>query len=269
MVDEAPKINLAGGFPTLRGNLKVTLVGGDNLLNLCWVRGNKKMCSSPYCLVFCYPVSPEVGGILRPGCWRAPTEIRTLSPRWGKSNTFSFKWTKPKPGRATTAIEAGARPPIDPAPELQNINGVAPWAPPMNATEPAEPVSFSSASGASTFETELRAATKTAPEDEVITVLHTLSRDVKYLRDEVGTFNSQIDAASGAAPTPVAAPAAAPAVEVKTTPRKRPQSASQRAAAATPWVEPLAGWDAKDRPGSGRDALDRAPVLPHMMEHDE
>merc|ERR1719162_2396869 len=95
------KVVSAPVFPNLRGSLKVTLIGADNVINLCWIRGNVKHYSSPYCLVFCYPVSPVGKEVLRPACWRSSTQLATLNPRWGINHSFDFNWTKPKATRVT------------------------------------------------------------------------------------------------------------------------------------------------------------------------
>jgi hypothetical protein len=103
----------------------------------------------------------------------------------------------------------------------------------------------------------------------VIAVLHGLSRDVKYLRDEVGGFNKRIDVASkGSYDAPLYAE---PPISVAPAPDPVVRQA------ASPWVGPMGGlttspWDVKDvkdPPASGRSDLDRPPVLPHMMEPEE
>jgi len=82
-------------FEPLMGNLQVTLISADRLINLDLCSPHSK--SSPFCTVTCYPQSPEyVGACLWPHVWRGPTVFDNLSPQWHSSRDFAFSWTKPK-----------------------------------------------------------------------------------------------------------------------------------------------------------------------------
>merc|ERR1711939_1225993 len=76
----------------LRGALKVTLVGGDNLVNLSY-HSSVKSFSSPYVIVFLYPTSPVYGEPLCPSAWRSPSQPLTIHPRWNASHTWKYLWT--------------------------------------------------------------------------------------------------------------------------------------------------------------------------------
>jgi hypothetical protein len=81
--------------PTLRGRLKVTIIGADNLVKMTYNRSGKS-CSNPYAMVFLYPNSPVAGEeYLVPGAWRTYSEPNTLGPRWNASNTWEFVWVEP------------------------------------------------------------------------------------------------------------------------------------------------------------------------------
>jgi len=80
-------------LPDLYGELTVTLVGADNLLNVCYSKNERlaRQLSNPYCIVFCYPNSPG-DGQLKPVAWRSSTINQSLSPRWESGYTWKFEW---------------------------------------------------------------------------------------------------------------------------------------------------------------------------------
>merc|ERR1711924_122276 len=78
------------------GQLKVTVMHAEGLVNLTYNRG-KKTGSNPYCRVFCYPRSPaDRKNCLIPQAWRSPLNVSTLSPKWNASHTFDFWWMPSK-----------------------------------------------------------------------------------------------------------------------------------------------------------------------------
>jgi hypothetical protein len=79
---------------SLRGKLKVTIIGADNLTNLTYVR-HPNTVSNPYAMVFLYPNSSPHGEPLVPIAWRSPSVVSTQSPRWGYSNTWDYLWLAP------------------------------------------------------------------------------------------------------------------------------------------------------------------------------
>lgn len=153
-------------FPTLKGVLKVTIIGANGLLNLSWTR-SKKTFSNPYCQVLCYPVSPEVGETLRPACWRTHTFVDGLNPRFEASHSFTFRWKAILPSPGAEGAES--------QPD-QTINGV---------------LDVSSASSTAVE------GTRKGIEDDVMVALKGLCREVTFLRDEVGNLNSRMDRAAG------------------------------------------------------------------------
>jgi len=76
----------------LHGQLKVTLLSAQGLVNLTYRQGMKSA-SNPYCRVFCYPRSPSKGSPLCPSAWRSPHKVDTLSPEWNAVYTVNFSWT--------------------------------------------------------------------------------------------------------------------------------------------------------------------------------
>lgn len=73
----------------LQGSLRVTLVSADGLINL---NTHRQCCSSPYCMVLCYPRRNEEVGLPDTCIWRSPTVRNSLNPNWGVSRTFDFCW---------------------------------------------------------------------------------------------------------------------------------------------------------------------------------
>merc|ERR1719188_1156152 len=74
----------------LLGQLKVTVISADHLINLDCSRRNGA--SSPYALVLTYPTSPKSQGNLQPRVWRTPTCGNSNHPRWNASHCFKFEW---------------------------------------------------------------------------------------------------------------------------------------------------------------------------------
>lgn len=71
-----------------QGRLTVSLLTGHHLLNL-----NIHSLSNPFCLLYCYPLSPDLcGGRMRPATWRSPTACKTLNPEWYATHEFAFRW---------------------------------------------------------------------------------------------------------------------------------------------------------------------------------
>lgn len=88
--DVMPMEPIATAHTKLRGKLRVTVVSGDGLINL---NTHRRGCSSPYCMVLCYPKRNEEVGLPEPCIWRTPTVKESLSPSWGVSHTFDFWWS--------------------------------------------------------------------------------------------------------------------------------------------------------------------------------
>mmetsp|Transcript_32830 Transcript_32830/g.94190 ORF Transcript_32830/g.94190 Transcript_32830/m.94190 type:complete len:784 (-) Transcript_32830:247-2598(-) len=78
------------GGTGLQGTLRVTLVSAEGLINL---NTHRRGCSSPFCLVLCYPKRDEEVGLPDPSIWRTPTVKENLCPRWGVSHDFEFGWS--------------------------------------------------------------------------------------------------------------------------------------------------------------------------------
>jgi len=77
-----------------KGTLQVTMVSGDRLGNLVTsLGGARKSISSPYCLVFVYPVRPSDDGVLQPTVWRTRTVLKSLKPVWEATDAFDYNWT--------------------------------------------------------------------------------------------------------------------------------------------------------------------------------
>jgi hypothetical protein len=88
----------------------------------------------------------------------------------------------PKPG-----LESGLE-------EQQTLNGIPSWQ---------NPGEISSSSCNSVQQARRSVGSNPDLEDEVITALRSLSRDVTFLRDEVGNLNNRIDRASGGKETAI------------------------------------------------------------------
>lgn len=144
--------------PTLRGRLKVIMIGGDNMMNLSYHNYKRKTYSNPYAMVFVYPNSPISGEALCPSAWRTPCDPNTLFPRWGAHQTWNFCWLQPAldsprtPAHGTSAIH--------PEPGASDSDG----------TENGH---------------EFR-------EDEILNMLQRFGRDVQQLRDEVRDVSGRI-----------------------------------------------------------------------------
>jgi hypothetical protein len=78
----------------LQGQLRLTLVSAEGLLNLTYQEG-KYAGSNPYCRLFCYPNSPAASAPLIPIGWRSPGVKADVNPRWNKSKNFNFYWRDP------------------------------------------------------------------------------------------------------------------------------------------------------------------------------
>jgi len=87
-----------GFYEEAWGILKVTVVSGDRLINL-HCSSVEDTASNPYCMVLCYPTSPQkIGEAIRPCIWRTPTCNSTLFPKWHASTCFDFRWSTPNIG---------------------------------------------------------------------------------------------------------------------------------------------------------------------------
>jgi hypothetical protein len=107
-------------FEPLHGNLKVTLVQGEKLVNLDLCGPHSA--SNPYCTVLCYPNSPKyIGEVLWPVIWRGPTRNSTLNPKWHASHVFEVAWTKPKEELSETGNQVGLAPRADCAKDIDSI----------------------------------------------------------------------------------------------------------------------------------------------------
>jgi len=76
----------------VRGQLEVTIVSAEQLINLDFAR--QPCVSSPYCTVMLYPNSPGPDQDLKPHIWRTETRRETLCPQWNASHVCNFNWEK-------------------------------------------------------------------------------------------------------------------------------------------------------------------------------
>jgi hypothetical protein len=164
-----------GKSVALRGWLKVTLVGADNLINLSYHKSGKVF-SNPYAMVFLYPCSPSPGQILCPACWRSPSQPNTIHPRWGASQSWGFLWMhqEEEEEEATVTQDASASP--------VSLEQSAQGSPRLGgmAIHPEPCTSDSDAS------------VTVIPDEDILKVLQRFGRDVSQLREEVQAVSSRI-----------------------------------------------------------------------------
>jgi len=134
--DGADKVDLVGGdtpdeeITALRGQLKLTMVSADGLVNLSYLRA-KKSFSNAFAMVYLYPTSPSPEEHLCPSAWRSPCDLNTLSPQWGASNTWDVHWLEPPsetprpspPSESTMSVNAPIYP--DPCISSFDVKGAA------------------------------------------------------------------------------------------------------------------------------------------------
>lgn len=80
----------------VKGTLRVAILSASGLINLD--TGQLQGTSSPYCTVLCYPRLQARQGLPTACVWCTPTALRTLSPQWHISHSFSYDWRIPARG---------------------------------------------------------------------------------------------------------------------------------------------------------------------------
>mmetsp|Transcript_26911 Transcript_26911/g.52748 ORF Transcript_26911/g.52748 Transcript_26911/m.52748 type:complete len:740 (+) Transcript_26911:119-2338(+) len=106
--DDGRVVQWASSFQ-LSGQLKVTLVQADRLVNLDF--SSRYGGPNPFCTVLCHPMSPQ-DGCHREVIWRSPSVKHTCNPKWDASHTFDFRWhmTKEQATRFQDCMELSSRP---------------------------------------------------------------------------------------------------------------------------------------------------------------
>jgi hypothetical protein len=239
-----PTSRTSSMFPTLCGNLRLKLEGADGLCKAAWQRntppGELPRCSNPYCLVYCYPVSPDLDKTLKPACWRSPTHENTVDPRWNASHDFVFRWIRPPTGPAQRS-------------QSESLTVLD------DAWQQSAEISPSSISSASAMPSG-----KPEPEDEVIAVLGAIRKEVQKLRDEVKNMNSSFDKSVSAVDKEFlsAESFSEPSVPAAAVPVRRsadPATAASMRMGGTPWQKQEPSPPEPEQPC----------VLPGMMERAE
>lgn len=76
----------------IQGDLKITLLRADNLINLSYSQGRRRG-SNPYARVLCYPNAPSSKFLHVPAVWRSETKWNTCRPEWNASHTLRYNWS--------------------------------------------------------------------------------------------------------------------------------------------------------------------------------
>lgn len=95
------RTNTCDDFPTLQGTLRLVILHADGLADFSW-SSQRKGTSNPYCMVYCYPRSPEVNSRPIPDCWRSPSQFQKLNPTWNAGHCYEYRWRKPEPDAETS-----------------------------------------------------------------------------------------------------------------------------------------------------------------------
>jgi len=156
-------------FDVLLGNLKVTLLHGDKLVNLDLC--SPKSSSNPFCTVLCYPTSPKfIGDVLLPCIWRGPTRTRSLAPQWNASHVFEFAWTKPKDEPETPGAIGVAN-----AQQVSVRPGALDTSPSAPATEDAAKVE------------------QEAKIEKFVTLLQDMGKNLEEVQESIHTLTGRVD----------------------------------------------------------------------------
>jgi hypothetical protein len=143
--------------PVLRGRLKVTIVGADNLINLSYHRSKQKA-SNPYCMVFLYPNSQVKGTAICPSAWRSPTQPNTLHPRWNAAHSWNYCWLPPNAVQGLP-VETEATQDFDKTQDFDQTSS--------RGSNPGR-------------------------DDDILRALRSFNREILHLRNEVSEVNSRI-----------------------------------------------------------------------------
>jgi len=157
----------------LYGDLKLTLVSAERLINLDFAKKNGA--SSPYCMVLCYPISP-VNHELHPSVWRSPTASNNLNPHWDATHSFSFAWSRPSGLQRVAVGQPQA---------TWNHEGIIPTGEPKQIEQPS--------SGAGGLGSRPQTVGVAPRLDEVLNALREIGRELVQVRQEVRSLNSRVD----------------------------------------------------------------------------
>jgi len=160
----------------LEGTLTVTIVSAENLVNLDFTK--RDSASSPYCMVLCYPTSPDKGDSLYPCVWRTPTVKNNLNPVWDKAKAFSFNW---KPKQVTEQVASTRR----------TWESTDDFTKPLAAAlQPGD----GAPQGSGSPNSALAAVASAAPKlDEVLNILRDLTTDLGHVREEVRALSGRVE----------------------------------------------------------------------------